>query len=249
MSRTYGNFIDGEWTDSQSGETFEVTNPAAAGEVVSIHPASTEADVEAALDAAVAAQDEWASTPGPSRGAILREAGNNLEARKDEATEVLVREEGKTRSEAGGEVQRAIDIFHYYGAKARDVGGTVKSASAPGKDLYTKHEPLGTVALITPWNYPIAIPVWKLAPALAAGNTVVLKPASEAPGVVAIVLECLGRRGPAGRRCEHNYRLRERGRRPAHRERAHRRRLLHRQHRRGDDGRRDGRGRPQARPV
>ncbi|RDZ51039.1 aldehyde dehydrogenase family protein [Haloferax sp. Atlit-4N] len=199
MSRTYGNFIDGEWTDTQSGETFEVTNPAAAGEVVSVHPASSETDVEAALDAAVAAQDEWASTPGPSRGAILREAGNNLEARKEEATEVLVREEGKTRSEAGGEVQRAIDIFHYYGAKARDFGGTVKSASAPGKDLYTKHEPLGTVALITPWNYPIAIPVWKLAPALAAGNTVVLKPASEAPGVVSIVLECLDDAGlPAG---------------------------------------------------
>jgi aldehyde dehydrogenase (NAD+) len=191
MPTTYGNFIDGEWTDCHSGETFDVTNPAATDEVVSVHQASSEEDVEAALDAAVAAQDEWASTPGPSRGAVLREAGNNLEARKEEATELLVREEGKTRSEAGGEVQRAIDIFHYYGAKARDVGGTVKSGSALNKDLYTKHEPLGTVALITPWNYPIAIPAWKIAPALAAGNTAVLKPASQAPGAASIVFDCL----------------------------------------------------------
>ncbi|MFC7203139.1 aldehyde dehydrogenase family protein [Haloferax namakaokahaiae] len=199
MPRTYGNFIDGEWTESRSGETFDVTSPASAGETVSSHPASSREDVEAAVDAAVAAQGEWESTPGPSRGAILTKAGSLLADRKDEATELLVREEGKTRSEAAGEVQRAIDIFHYYGAKARDLGGVTKSASGPDKDLYTKREPLGTVALITPWNYPIAIPVWKLAPALAAGNTVVLKPASEAPSVVSLVFECLEAAGlPAG---------------------------------------------------
>ncbi|WP_435366116.1 aldehyde dehydrogenase family protein [Haloarchaeobius sp. DYHT-AS-18] len=195
MTTEYTNYIDGEWVASESGETFDVTNPANSDEVVSRHPSSTEADVQTAIDAAVAAQDEWGDTPGPSRGAILREAGELLAARKEEATETLVREEGKTRSEAGGEVQRAIDIFYYYAEKCRDLGGTVKSPSGTDKELYTKREPLGTVALITPWNYPIAIPAWKLAPALAAGNSVVLKPASQAPNSARILLEVLDEAG------------------------------------------------------
>ncbi|WP_435361747.1 aldehyde dehydrogenase family protein [Haloarchaeobius sp. DFWS5] len=195
MTTEYANYIGGEWVESTTGETFEVTNPADPDEVVSTHPASNEADVQEAIDAAVAAQDEWAGTPGPSRGAILREAGELLADRKEEATETLVREEGKTWSEANGEVQRAIDIFYYYAEKCRDIGGTVKSPSGTDKELYTKREPLGTVALITPWNYPIAIPAWKLAPALAAGNTAVLKPASEAPNSARILLEVLDEAG------------------------------------------------------
>jgi len=191
MPTDYGNYVDGEWVESESGETFEVHNPANTEEVVSRHQSSTTADTESAIEAAVAAQEEWATTPGPSRGAILREAASTLEDRKAEATETLVREEGKTRSEAGGEVQRAIDIFYYYAEKTRDLGGTVKSPSGTDKELYTKREPLGVVGLITPWNYPIAIPTWKLAPALAAGNTVVLKPASAAPNVARILFECL----------------------------------------------------------
>ncbi|SEO89781.1 aldehyde dehydrogenase (NAD+) [Halogranum amylolyticum] len=195
MATEYANYINGEWVESATGASFAVTNPASVDEIVSYHPASTKADVEDAVDASVAAQDEWAHTPGPSRGSVLRETGELLAARKGEATETLVREEGKTRSEAAGEVQRAIDIFHYYAEKCRDLGGTVKPASASEMDLYTKREPLGTVALITPWNYPIAIPAWKLAPALAAGNTVVLKPASEAPNASRILLECLDEAG------------------------------------------------------
>ena len=195
MATEYANYIDGEWVESATGATFAVTNPASVDEIVSYHPASTSADVEDAIDAAVAAQHEWAHTPGPSRGAVLRETGELLAARKGEATETLVREEGKTRSEAAGEVQRAVDIFYYYAEKSRDLGGVVKAASASEQELYTKREPLGTVALITPWNYPIAIPAWKLAPALAAGNTVVLKPASEAPNSSRILLECLDEAG------------------------------------------------------
>jgi aldehyde dehydrogenase (NAD+) len=195
MSTAYGNYVNGEWIESQSGETFEVFNPASTDDVVSQHQASTREDMEAAIDAAVAAREEWKNTSGPSRGAILREAATQLEAQKGEATEVFVREEGKTRSEASGEVQRAIDIFYYYAEKARDLGGAIKSPSSPGKDLYTKREPLGTVGLITPWNYPIAIPAWKLAPALAAGNTVVHKPASLAPNVSRILYECLDQAG------------------------------------------------------
>ncbi|WP_435180915.1 aldehyde dehydrogenase family protein [Halorussus sp. AFM4] len=195
MPTAFSNYIDGEWVESKSGETFEVRNPANTEEVVARYPASTEADLDRAVEAAVAAREEWGDTPGPSRGAILRDAAAELDARKEETTETLVQEEGKTRSEAGGEVQRAIDIFYYYAEKARDLGGVVKAASGPGKDLSTRREPLGTVGLITPWNYPIAIPAWKLAPALAAGNTVIHKPASAAPNVSRILYECLDAAG------------------------------------------------------
>ncbi|MFC6825154.1 aldehyde dehydrogenase family protein [Halopelagius fulvigenes] len=199
MSAEYNIYIDGDWIASESGETFEVRNPADTTEVVGTYQSAASEDAEAAIEAAVEAQDEWASTPAPERGAVLSETSAVLESRTDELTELLTAEEGKTHAEAGGEVQRAIDIFRYYGEKARDLGGTVKSASAENKQLYTKPEPLGTVSLITPWNYPIAIPAWKLAPALATGNTVAFKPASAAPGVSRALFEALEEAGlPAG---------------------------------------------------
>lgn len=195
MSTVHRNYVGGEWIESRSGDTFQVLNPANRGEVVGEFQASTGEDAHAAIQAAVAAQEEWATTPGPSRGAILTETAQLLESRKDELIETLTREEGKTLTEAGGEVQRAIDIFGYYAEKARDLGGAVKSPSGTDKQLYTKREPLGTVSLITPWNYPVAIPAWKLAPALAAGNTVVLKPASAAPTVTWKLIEALEEAG------------------------------------------------------
>jgi aldehyde dehydrogenase (NAD+) len=199
MPASHSLFIDGQWTNPSEHRTFDVRNPADPDDIVGRFQSATEAELERAITAAVAAQDEWAATPGPSRGAVLRATGTALEERKPTATETLVREEGKTRSEAAGEVQRAIDIFHYYAAKAIDLGGTSKAPSSPATDLYTKREPLGTVGLITPWNYPIAIPAWKLAPALATGNTVVFKPASLAPAVSRLLFECLDEAGlPAG---------------------------------------------------
>jgi aldehyde dehydrogenase (NAD+) len=195
MVETYHNYVDGAWIEAESGETYETHNPAAPSEVVARYQQSGTADAERAVEAAAAAQDEWGTTPGPQRGAILREASNNLAARKDEITETLVREEGKARPEASGEVQRAIDIFAYYGTKASEVGGEVKPASAPEKTLYTVNEPVGVAGLITPWNYPIAIPAWKIAPALAAGTTVVFKPASIAPSVARQLVECLDEAG------------------------------------------------------
>jgi len=176
------NYVGGEWTPSESDETFEVLNPADPSEVVSVFPDSTSGDAQAAVDAAVGASESWAETPGPTRGKILRETAKLLEDRREDLVELLVREEGKTPAEAG-EVGRAIDIFYYYAEKASDLGGTRKSSASADTDLYTVVEPVGTVGLITPWNYPIAIPAWKLAPALAAGNTAVLKPAPEAPSV------------------------------------------------------------------
>ncbi|MFC4551124.1 MULTISPECIES: aldehyde dehydrogenase family protein [Halorussus] len=189
------NYVNGEWVESETGDTVEVANPADPSEVVASYQQSSAADATAAVEAAAAAQDEWAATPGPERGRILRRAGNWLADRKEGLTEQLVAEEGKAYAEANGEVQRAIDIFHYFAGKAADLGGTVKGPSASDQRLYTVKEPVGVAALITPWNYPIAIPAWKLAPALAAGNTVVLKPASVAPGVALELAQALDEAG------------------------------------------------------
>ncbi|MFB6119741.1 MAG: aldehyde dehydrogenase family protein [Halobacteriaceae archaeon] len=191
MPEAFRNYVGGDWVESETGETFEVLNPADTSEVAAEYQESNRADAKAAVEAANAAEDEWADTPAPQRGAILNEAAKILDDRKDELTEMLSHEEGKTLAEAGGEVQRAIDIFYYYAQKALDFGGTVKAASGPDTNLKTRKEPLGTVGLITPWNYPIAIPAWKLAPALATGNTVVLKPATAAPGVSRALFEAL----------------------------------------------------------
>ena len=191
MPETHQNFVGGEWTDARTGETFDVRNPADASDLVGRFPRSGTADADAAVEAAAAAQSAWADTPGPARGDVLRRTAENLAERKEELAETLTREEGKTLDEARPEVQRAVDIFRYYAVKARDYGGDVKASSSPNTRLYTVREPMGVAALITPWNYPIAIPAWKLAPALATGNAVVVKPAMAAPDVARKLVECL----------------------------------------------------------
>jgi len=183
--------IDGQWIEPESGATFEVRNPANRSDLVATCRQADADDTDRAVAAAGDAFDGWRDTPAPDRGAVLRKASNHLRDRADELTDLLSREEGKTKAEAAPEVQRAIDIFGYYAEKTRDLGGSVKAASAPQKTLSTRQEPLGVAGLITPWNYPIAIPAWKIAPALAAGNTVVFKPATEAPLVGGAIVECL----------------------------------------------------------
>ncbi|MCO8243722.1 MULTISPECIES: aldehyde dehydrogenase family protein [unclassified Haladaptatus] len=195
MSDTTRNYVSGQWIESATGETIEVENPARPSEVVARYQDSSTEDATEAVEAAADAADDWAATPGPERGRILREAATLLAERKDELTDLLVAEEGKANAEAGGEVQRAIDIFYHFAVKAAERGGTVKNPSSPNQNLYTIEEPVGVAALITPWNYPIAIPAWKLAPALAAGNTVVLKPASAAPGVAMEIARALDEAG------------------------------------------------------
>ncbi|QLC34742.1 aldehyde dehydrogenase family protein (plasmid) [Halarchaeum sp. CBA1220] len=189
------NYVGGEWTTTETGETLDVVNPADPSEVVARYQQSGSEDATEAVEAAAEAADEWAATPGPERGTVLREAAKILDDKKEELTDQLVAEEGKARGEAAGEVQRAIDIFYYFAQKASDLGGTRKQASGPDTDLYTIQEPVGVAALITPWNYPIAIPAWKLAPALATGNAVVLKPASVAPGPAVALAEALDEAG------------------------------------------------------
>jgi len=193
MTETHRNYVDGAWTESETGETYEVHNPADTTEVVSEYQRSGVADAEEAVAAATAAADDWADTPGPQRGEILREAAKIMDDRYDEMVETLVHEEGKTLGEA--DVGRSIDIFYYYAEKAMDMGGTVKQPSVGNQNLYTVKEPLGVAGLITPWNYPSAIPAWKLGPALATGNTVVIKPASVAPGPARQLIECLEEAG------------------------------------------------------
>jgi 2,5-dioxopentanoate dehydrogenase len=187
----YKNLIDGQWIAASNGATFENRNPAKLEDVIGHFPLATAGDVEQAIDAANAALPAWANLPPPARGAILDKASRILEARADEIATALTREEGKTLAEAKGEVIRARDIFRYYAGEGWRNGGDVLPSNLAGELLYTRREPLGVVALVTPWNFPIAIPAWKMAPALAYGNTVVFKPASFTPHTAVLLLEAL----------------------------------------------------------
>lgn len=181
--RTYQNFIGGEWVPAKSGTTFQTSNPSDAREVVAEYPLSGQVDAADAILAAQRAFPKWAAATAVARGRVLSKASQVLENRKAELAELLTREEGKTLAESTGEVQRAIDIFRFFGGLSYTLGGQTLPHDLPGNLLFTRREPLGVVALITPWNFPVAIPAWKLAPALVCGNTVVLKPASQAPAL------------------------------------------------------------------
>ncbi len=183
VMRSYQNFIGGEWTPARAGKTTQNINPADRREVVAEYPLSGQADAADAIGAARKSFPAWAAMTPVARGRILSKASQLLEARKAELAELLTREEGKTLAEATGEVQRASDIFRFFGGLSYTLGGQTLPHDLPGNLLFTRREPLGVVALITPWNFPIAIPAWKLAPALVCGNAVVLKPASQAPAM------------------------------------------------------------------
>ncbi len=181
--KQYANLIGGEWTPASSGNSFQTRNPAHAREAVAGYPLGSAADAADALAAARAAFPGWAALTSVARGRVLSKASQILDARKAELATLLTREEGKTLAEATGEVQRAVDIFRFFGGLGYTLGGQTIPHDLPGNLLFTRREPLGVVALITPWNFPIAIPAWKLAPALLCGNSVVLKPASPAPAM------------------------------------------------------------------
>ncbi|MBI1841804.1 MAG: aldehyde dehydrogenase family protein [Verrucomicrobia bacterium] len=180
---TYSNWIQGAAAPSPSGKTFETRNPADNREAVASYPLSERGDAENAIASAAAAFPAWAGQTSVARGRVLSKASTLLEARKAQLAELLTREEGKTLAEATGEVQRAVDIFRFFGGLSYTLGGQTIPHDLPQNLLYTRREPLGVVGLITPWNFPIAIPAWKLAPALVCGNTVALKPASQAPAM------------------------------------------------------------------
>jgi aldehyde dehydrogenase (NAD+) len=195
----YTNFIAGQWSASASGKEFTTLNPADKREAVAGYTDADAADSSDAVNAALAAYPAWAAQTPVARGRILSKASQLIESARDELAKLLTREEGKTLAEATGEVQRSADIFRFFGGLSYTLGGQTIPHDLPGNLLYTRREPLGVVALITPWNFPIAIPVWKLAPALLCGNTVVLKPSPVAPAMSFEIAKILTQSGlPAG---------------------------------------------------
>src|SRR5690349_13364862 len=178
---TYQNYINGEWVASQSGEMFENLNPADTRDIVGRFPLSTSDDVNAAVNAAQGAFDRWRNTPAPKRAELLFRLGEILIGNKERYTADMTREMGKVLKEAGGDVQEAIDCTYYTAGEGRRLHGFTSPAEMRDKFAMCVRQPFGLCGLITPWNFPMAIPSWKLIPALICGNTVVLKPAEDTP--------------------------------------------------------------------
>jgi acyl-CoA reductase-like NAD-dependent aldehyde dehydrogenase len=179
-TKTFQNYIGGEWVDSSSGETFESVNPAT-GDTIGTFPRSSADDVDRAVAAAKAAFEDWRLVPAPKRGEILYRFANLLLEEKDEFTDLMSHEMGKVKAEAGGDVQEAIDMSLYMAGEGRRLHGQTTPSELREKFNMSVRMPIGVVGVITPWNFPIAIPSWKIAPALVCGNTVVFKPATDTP--------------------------------------------------------------------
>jgi alpha-ketoglutaric semialdehyde dehydrogenase len=179
-TRTFRNYIGGEWVDAASGETFESVSPAN-GDVLGVFPRSNAEDVDHAVAAAKEAYEEWRLVPAPKRGEILFRFGQLLAEEKDDLAELMSREMGKVLAEAGGDVQEAIDMAYYMAGEGRRLFGQTTPSELRDKFNMSVRMPIGVVGAITPWNFPIAIPSWKLLPALVCGNTVVFKPATDTP--------------------------------------------------------------------
>jgi len=195
MPEVYRNYIAGQWVECKSKKTVPNVNPANTDETVGLFQSSAAEDAQAACDAAAKAQPAWAGLPAPRRGEFLFKAAEILESRLDKLAEDMTREEGKPLPEAKGEVKRAINIFRYFGGEGARAFSYQIPSERDNVFCYTMRKPLGVVALITPWNFPSAIPAWKMAPALVAGNTVVVKPASLAPLSAYRLVEALDEAG------------------------------------------------------
>jgi acyl-CoA reductase-like NAD-dependent aldehyde dehydrogenase len=178
---TYKNFIAGEWVESRSGKAIENRNPANTDELVGIFPASNQEDVNAAVSAATAAFEGWRLTPAPKRAEILYRAAEILVERKEDYSREMTREMGKVLAETRGDVQEAIDMTYLMAGEGRRQFGQTTPSELPNKFAMSVRTPIGVAGLITPWNFPMAIPSWKAIPALVTGNTVVIKPAEDTP--------------------------------------------------------------------
>jgi alpha-ketoglutaric semialdehyde dehydrogenase len=181
-TKSFQNYIGGEWVDSASGETFESTSPAT-GDSIGTFPKSNAEDADRAVEAAKAAFEEWRLVPAPKRGEILYRFANLLIEEKDDLTDLMSHEMGKVKAEAGGDVQEAIDMTLYMAGEGRRMFGHTTPSELRDKFNMSVRQPIGVVGVITPWNFPIAIPSWKIAPALVCGNTVVFKPATDTPAL------------------------------------------------------------------
>ena len=196
---TFGNFIGGEWREAESGRTFESRNPADNRDVIGRFAASDAADVAAAVRAAQDAQPAWRATPAPKRGEIMYAFGALLAEHKERLAREMTREMGKVLAEARGDVQEGVDIAYLMAGEGRRMFGDTTPSELPNKWAMSVREPVGVAGIITPWNFPIAIPCWKMSAALITGNTVVLKPASDTPHCAALLIEIMAEAGfPAG---------------------------------------------------
>jgi acyl-CoA reductase-like NAD-dependent aldehyde dehydrogenase len=178
---TYNNFVDGRWVPSTSGETFENRNPANTDDLIGVFQKSTRTDVESALEAARRAYDSWRLVPGPVRAEMLFRAAQLIVERKEQFARDMTREMGKVLNESRGDVQEAIDMTFYIAGEGRRMFGQTVPSELRNKFAMSVRQPLGVCSIITPWNFPMAIPSWKIIPALVCGNTVVFKPASQTP--------------------------------------------------------------------
>jgi aldehyde dehydrogenase (NAD+) len=196
---TFGHFIAGEWCDGVSGETFESRNPADTRDVIGRFQAGSPADVAMAIKAAETAWPMWRRTPAPKRGEILYRFGALMAEHKERLSQAMSREMGKVIAEARGDVQEGIDIAFLMAGEGRRMFGDTVPSELPDKWAMSIRQPIGVAGIITPWNFPIAIPCWKTMPALVAGNTVVFKPSSDTPHCAVLLVELMAEAGfPAG---------------------------------------------------
>jgi alpha-ketoglutaric semialdehyde dehydrogenase len=197
--RVFRNFINGEWVAPKGGKTHENRNPANTDEIIGEFPLSTEADVNEGVAAARAAYAKWRLVPAPKRAEILFRAAELLVKHKEEFSRDMTREMGKVLAETRGDVQEAVDMTYYMAGEGRRLFGQTTPSELPSKFAMSVRQPIGVCGMITPWNFPIAIPSWKMMPALVCGNTVVLKPAEDTPLSSYHLVETLAEAGlPAG---------------------------------------------------
>jgi aldehyde dehydrogenase (NAD+) len=199
MAETFKNYINGEWVDSKSGATFENRNPADNNDLIGTFPQSNAQDVAAAAEAAAKAYKSWRLVPAPKRGDMLRVAGDILNRRKEELARAMTREMGKPVFETKGDVQEAIDTAYYSASETRRLFGYNAPSELANKYNLSFRVPIGVCGIITAWNFPMAVPSWKILPALACGNTIVYKPSEDAPHSGNLMAEVLAEAGiPAG---------------------------------------------------
>ena len=189
------NYIRGEWISIRSGREIEVRNPADQNELIGKGYLASVREAEAAVAAALEALPAWSRMPAPKRGEIVELAADLLRSEQDDVARLLTREEGKTVAEAKGEIYRAYNVLNYTAGQSRRMGGMTIPSELPKNFVYTIRQPLGVVSLITPWNFPVCIPAWKLAPALVSGNTVIFKPSSTTPLTAMKLVEIFERAG------------------------------------------------------
>lgn len=193
--QVYQNFIGGVWKSARNRETFISTNPARTSDVIGLYQKSSVEDLEDAVESAIKAQPGWAATPAPVRGEVLYRVARILEQKHEELARLMTREMGKILKETRGDVQTAIDVAKFVAGEGRRAEGETIPSAFPDKLCLTMRHPMGIVGLITPWNFPLAIPAWKTFPALLAGNAVVLKPASDTPLLALKLAEVLQEAG------------------------------------------------------